>query len=816
MRVLKFGGTSVANAERLKQISEIISSKFNDGDGLCVVVSAFSGVTDLLIKAVNLAEENNNDYRLCLDKFIQTVHDIATSLLPTIVYASIKAELNQNHENLSNLLTGVSLIQEASNKSKDFVVSFGERNCAFILTNYLNSINLPTEYIDARKLIKTNSLHDKAIVDYNISNDLITNRISDNNKIYIITGFIASDVQSTTTLGRGGSDFTAAIFTAALKADELEIWTDVNGVLTTNPKKVKKAYTIPELSYKEAAEMSHFGAKVLYNPTIKPVKDLKIPIRIKNTFDPENEGTIIHANKTNTDRIISGLSSINNVALLSLQGSGMQGIPGIAYRFFKCLAHATVNIIMITQASSEHSITVAINDIDQKEAKQAVEEEFSLELERKVIEPVNISSNISLVAIIGENMKDSPGVAGKLFHTLGKNNINIEAIAQGSSELNITFAINERDESKALNSLHDSFFLSETKSIHLFIIGVGLIGSTLLDQINSNLDDIKKDSRIELIVNGVANSKRMVFSEDGIHLSKYKSLLDESEEASDINLFIDKMIEANYAHSIFVDNTASKIIPEQYSRILENNIAISTPNKIALSSGYRNYQKLKGIANRMSIPFNFETNVGAGLPVISTIKNLTSSGDSITSIEAVLSGSLSFIFNNFNSDKDFLDVVKEAQQKGYTEPDPRDDLSGSDVKRKLLILARESGIVIEDEEIEMNSLLSDDALEASSVDKFFDVLKAETENYKNLILEAEAKNERLRFIASYKNGKGAISLLRIDSESPFYSLSGSDNMIVIRSKRYNETPLVIRGPGAGASVTAAGILSEIISISALL
>lgn len=817
MRVLKFGGTSVANAERLRLVTTIIQQK-KETEGLCVVVSAFSGMTDLLLRAIDQAKENKKEYKLSYAEFITKVHEVAQALLEPDSYVSIKNELDENHENLNKLLGGISLIQEASTKSRDFVVSFGERNCAFILTAYLNSQDIKAEYIDARKFVKTYKGKINSIVNFELTDKLIKKNIKSDGTVYVITGFIGSDAETniTTTLGRGGSDYSAAIFASAIDAEELEIWTDVSGVLTTNPRKVSKAYTIPELSYKEAAEMSHFGAKVLYTPTIKPVKDKCIPIRIKNTFDSEHPGTLIHDKPSSNGRIISGLSSINDISLLSLEGSGMQGIPGIAYRFFKCMAESNVNIVMITQASSEHSITIALNAKDSNKAKSAVEQEFDSELERNIIEPIKVSDNICLIAIIGENMKNSPGVAGRLFHTLGRNNINIEAIAQGSSELNITFAVNQDDEAKALNAIHDSFFLSETKTVHLFIVGVGLIGTTLLEQIKNNFEDIKKNSRIELIVNALSNSRKMIYEEDGIDLTNYSKTLNESSHTANLDQFIDKMISSNYANTIFVDNTASKIIPKQYSKILNNNIAISTPNKIALSSGFENYRELKNIALGKSIPFNFETNVGAGLPVISTIKGLTSSGDSIESIEAVLSGSLSYIFNNFDSNTSFVDVVKEAQEKGYTEPDPREDLSGADVKRKLLILARESGFELEDHEIEINNILSDASMEAKSVEDFFKTLEEENSRYEKLIQSAESENHRLRFIASYKNGKGSISLMRIDPENPFYSLSGSDNMLVIKSQRYSDTPLVIRGPGAGAAVTAAGILSEIISMSALL
>ena len=816
MRVLKFGGTSVANAERLKLVSDIALQKHGEHKGVCIVVSAFSGMTDLLLQTVALAQKNDQGYLASLNKFISTVHDVAQSLLKSSVYEDIKKELDENHESLKNLLEGVSLIQEASPKTKDYVVSFGERNCAFLLTTYLQSLGHASEYIDARKVIKTDDSFGSAIVDFDLTDKLIQERLSDSGIIYIATGFIGSDKDSgvTTTLGRGGSDYSAAIFAAALGASALEIWTDVDGVLTSDPRKVKKAYPIPELSYLEAAEMSHFGAKVLYAPTIRPVKEKNIPTIIKNTFNPDHPGTLIHAKVAEPTGIISGLSSIKDVTLLSLEGSGMQGVPGIAYRLFKCIADSQINVIMITQASSEHSICIAISDKDNQQAETLINKEFELEIQRRLIDPARLRPGLCLLAVIGENMKSSPGVSGRLFDTLGKNGINVEAIAQGSSELNITFAVDQQDEVKALNAVHDAFFLSDYKTVHLYVVGVGLIGSTLLRQIRDHHADILSDSKIELCLNGISNSRKMLFSEECLPFDGYMAALESSDEKADITAFIDRMIAMNHPHAIFIDNTASKVIPEHYTRIIEANIAISTPNKIALSSGLRQYKTLKALSKKT--PLHFETNVGAGLPVISTLKSLTSTGDRITKLEAVLSGSVSYIFNGYTSERRFIDMVKEAQDKGLTEPDPREDLSGADVKRKILILARESGFEIEEEDVRIDPILSDACLAADSVEAFYKELEKDEHRFNTWITEAEASDKKLRFIASYENGKGKISLQAVDVSNPFYSLSGSDNMIVIHSERYDETPLVVRGPGAGAKVTAAGLLAEIVSMSPLL
>lgn len=812
MRVLKFGGTSVANADRLRIVSDIIKSNFERSPGLCAIVSAFSGITDSLIDMTNAAKEQNG-FNNKLQIFSNKVNEVASDLLSEQKYMSIKAELDENHKVLNNLLFGVELIQEASKSTRDYILSFGERNCAFILSHYLQELGLPAEYVDARKFVKTDDRYGGAKVNFELTDELI-NTLDKSDKIYIVTGFIGSDVSTnkTTTLGRGGSDYSAAIFAAALQAESLDIWTDVDGVLTTDPRKVKKAYSIPELSYQEAMEMSHFGAKVLYAPTIRPVREKNIPTRILNTFNVEHPGTLISNNKNCSGRTISGLSAIDKIALLTLEGSGMQGQKGIASRFFGCLANGNINVIMITQASSEYSISIAIMENQLDHALALVNEEFTYEIQRQLINPLKTNRKVSLVAIIGDNMRHSPGVAGKLFNTLGKNGINIEAIAQGSSELNITFAINNKQVEKALIVIHDAFFLSEHKTVHLFMIGMGLIGSTLLEQIEKNFKSILSNSGIEMCLCGISNSRKMLIGDQCLSLVGYKDQVEENGTKADVKEFVDQMIKLNLPNSIFIDSTANADLPKYYEQILKHNIGVSTPNKIALSSGLENYHKLKETSQKYKTPFQFETNVGAGLPVISTLQNLINSGDRVHKIEAVLSGSLSYIFNTFNSEVSFDAVVKEAQEKGFTEPDPRDDLSGSDVKRKLLILSREAGYNVEDSDIKVNGFLSNESINASSVDAFYKALKEDRESFTKLVSKSEKNKGRLRFIAEFENGVGSISLKEVSEDSPFYALSGSDNMIVFTTDRYNSTPLVIRGPGAGADVTAAGVLSEIINM----
>lgn len=631
MLVLKFGGSSVANAERLVNVAEIITSKYELNEHIYVVVSAFAGVTDSLIGICQKASENDKTYLDDLEHLLDRIRSIASELLPSESFHEIETNLKDNHVALTSILSGVSLAQEASSKTMDYILSFGERNSAFILSSYLNSRSVPSSYIDARSYIITNDNFGAAAVNFEQTNENIAQLAESSPGVKVVTGFIGSDATSgrTTTLGRGGSDYTAAIFAAALDAEQLEIWTDVNGVLTSNPKLVKKAFSIPEMTYNEALEMSHFGAKVLYAPTIRPVRQSGIPTYIKNTFNPSHPGTRIHNNKASSHATITGLSSIDNISILTLQGTGLQGVAGIASRFFKCLSSGGINIIMITQASSEHSISIAVLSDFVNLAIELVQEEFLYEMNRSLIDPLDISNELSLIAAIGENMKNSPGVSGLLFRTLGRNGINIEAISQGSSELNISFAIKSKNVARALNSIHDAFFLSEYKTVHLFIVGVGLIGSKLLKQIRENIDNIREKAGIEFVINGVSNSKKMFLSDDHILPGDYKKVLEQSDVRADMDMFISGMIDLNLANSIFIDNTASASMPSHYERILKHNIAISTPNKIAMSSSMEHYNNLKQLSKKRQTPIKFETNVAAGLPVMSTIQNLIHSGDTI-------------------------------------------------------------------------------------------------------------------------------------------------------------------------------------------
>ncbi|HWA32482.1 MAG TPA: bifunctional aspartate kinase/homoserine dehydrogenase I, partial [Cyclobacteriaceae bacterium] len=614
------------------------------------------------------------------------------------------------------------------------------------------------------------------------------------------------------TLGRSGSDYTAAIFAGALKASSLEIWTDVDGMMTADPRKVKKAFTVKEMTYQEAMELSHFGAKVIFPSTMQPAMMNNIPIWIKNTFNPGFAGTIISASGNGKDLIIKGISSMSGMSLLSVQGSGLQGVVGASMRLFAALARVNVNVILISQASSEHSICFAVEHASAQRAKDAIEREFVYEIRGNEMDPVEVTSGLAIVAIVGENMRHNPGTSGRMFHSLGNSGVNIHAIAQGSSELNISAVISEVDVSKALNVLHEAFFLSDKRVVHVFLAGTGLIGKELLKMIHTQYGPLARQNRLEVNTVGVANSRKMYFDENGLDVTTCVDTMNTQGQSMDIDSFVSNMKTLNLSNSIFVDCTSSEEITDQYSSILESNISIVTPNKRANSGTLSKYHSLKHASFRRGVRFLYETNVGAGLPVINTLNDLILSGDKVIRIEAVLSGTLNFIFSSFAKDKPFSVIVREAKEKGYTEPDPRDDLNGMDVARKVLILAREAGIDMELSDVEVKGLVPPDCLETKSIDEFFEKLRSHDAAYEKLRESAEAKNERLRYMAVLENGKAKVSLAHVGIDHPFYPLKGSDNIILLTTERYHERPMVIRGPGAGASVTAAGVFADIIRI----
>ncbi len=813
MIVLKFGGSSVAKPERIEKIVEILKKYYTKGEKFTVVFSAFGGVTDSLIAMSKKAANADESYIEDFEAFSKRHVEAASTLLNDSYKEKVLPELKQNHEVLKNLLYGILLVREASKRTMDYVLSFGERNSSFIIANVLDQNGISASYLDARKIIKTDQNFGSAKVDFETTYEQIKNYYKEHPEVQIVTGFIGTSHKGlTTTLGRGGSDFTASLLGAGLNAKVIEIWTDVDGVLTADPRKVKKAFTIKTMTYAEAMEMSHFGAKVIYPPTLQPALKKNIPIKIKNTFNPDFPGTHISELSDPNGNAVKGISSISNVSLLTLQGSGLFGVPGIAGRLFGALAQASVNIILITQGSSEYSISFAIKPEDAKKARKHVETEFEYEIQSTIIDPVKVEENLSVIAIIGENMRYQPGISGRLFQAMGKNGINAVAIAQGSSELNVSVVINRDNESKALNALHEAFFLSDTKDIHIFMIGVGLIGSTLLQQIEKQKNFLKEKNKLEIKVVGLANSKKMVFNEEGINIDTWKEDLLASEDSSDISGFIQKMKQLNLSNTIFIDNTANAKIAHYYESILDSSISISTPNKIATSSAYLQYQRLKNIASKRGVQFLYETNVGAGLPVLSTLNDLINSGDEILKIEGVLSGSLSYIFNTYDKGAKFSDIVKQAKEKGYTEPDPRIDLNGIDVRRKLIILARETGLELEAEDVEITNILPKACQDAETVDDFFVEIEKANDHFEKMRADAAKDGKLLKMIAKLENGKASIALEAVDEKHPFYSLDGSDNMIVFTSERYKERPLVVRGPGAGAEVTAAGVFAEIITI----
>ncbi len=812
MIVLKFGGTSVANAENISKTIAIVANKSKDNQ-LAVVVSAFSGVTDLLILAGKTASNKDKGYKDIVSQIEKKHKDAIDALIPLSDQSEIIDTINGNINHLKTLLDGCYLLGELSSRTADIVAGFGELLSSQIIAVALKQKVRQSAFKDSREVIKTNSNFGKAAVDFEITNKLISDYFKNNNhQVTLFPGFIASSLDgNTTTLGRGGSDYTAAIIAAAVKAEVLEIWTDVNGMFTANPKSVKQAQPIETISYQEAMELSHFGAKVLYPPTIQPVLKDSIPIFIKNTFEPEAYGTLISNNPEASSNPIKGITHINNIALLTLEGSGMVGVTGSSKRLFEVLSNENINVIFITQASSEHSICVGILNADAEKAKNAIDKMFELEIAQEKVDPCIVEKDLCIVALVGESMKNHQGISGKMFSTLGKNNVNIRAIAQGASERNISVVINEKDVKKAINTLHERFFEDNTKQLNLFVMGVGNVGEKFIDQISQQKKFLKENLKINVRVIALSNSRKMVFDEESINLKNWKETLNQGETANP-TAFISRVKDLNLRNSIFVDITANYDVASIYDQFLSQNIAVVTCNKIACSSDYNHYKNLKNLSRKYNAPFLFETNVGAGLPIIDTLKHLIASGDKVNRINAVLSGSLNFIFNNFSGTYNFHDVVKEAGIQGFTEPDPKIDLSGVDVARKILILIRESGYEMEMEDITNNSFLPKECMETTNNNDFFASLIKHASHFDNLLAEAKAKNSRLKFVASFENGKASVGLQFIPSDSPFYNLEGKDNIIQFYTDRYADQPLLIKGAGAGAAVTASGIFADVIRI----
>lgn len=812
-KVLKFGGSSVSTPERIKNVIVIVKNAHAITPQIAVVVSAFGGVTDQLILLGKSAATGKTDYLEDLSKLKERHLTSVRELISKDRLKSVLEELEFHFLELSHILEGVCLIKDLSVKSLDFIMSFGERFSAYIISESIKPLIPNAEYLDARKLIKTDRNFGSARVDFDQTDRNIQDYFSASTSMPVITGFIASSSQNeTTTLGRGGSDYTAAIVGAALNVEVIEIWTDVDGVMTADPRKEEYAFPIPEMSYREALEMSHFGAKVIHPPTIAPVLVKKIPLHIKNSFNPSSPGTLIRTEPSKKEFIICGISSIDNVALVCLQGTGMIGVCGIAKRLFGALAENGISVILISQGSSEQSICFAIAPQDAEIAKEAIGKEFELEMKVNLIDEVIIERNQSVVAVVGENMRHTPGIAGKLFGALGKNGINVAAIAQGSSELNISVVIKNEDSGKAIKVIHEAFFLSPITSVNVYLIGTGLIGGTLLKKMEMQSKKLYDESSLDLRLVGVANSKSMVFNPKGISLKEWKTLLDHSTEKMNIHAFTAKVFQQNLINSVFVDCTSNQSITDAYESILSSNVSIVTPNKKANSGEYKRYRILKDITKKTKSEFLYGANVGAALPIISTINEMLRCGDKILKIEAILSGTLSYLFNSFTKGTSFSTVVREAQEKGYTEPDPRDDLNGMDVARKLLILARESGYPMEMKDIRLTPFLPKECFESGSLEDFYSKLKKYDSLMENLRKDAEKEGKVLRYIATFENSIGRVSLQSVGPEHPFYYLSGNDNIIAITTEFYHKSPLVIKGKGAGAELTAGKVLADIIRI----
>ena len=806
MKVLKFGGSSVGTPECILRVKSIVE---NQVEPSIIVVSAFQGVTDQLIKVSKMAMERENSYKDLLSgieqRHYQAVKELFRVNQQSNILAGIKVLINE----LEETLYGVYLLQDLPAKTHDTIVSFGERLSSFIISLKINDAYL----VEIRDLIKTDSQYGKAQVLFNQTYPLVEEHFKSLQKYAVVPGFIASNEKGeTTTLGRGGSDYTAAIIAAAVDASVLEIWTDVDGFMTADPRKVEKAYAIESLSYAEAMELSHFGAKVLYTPTIHPVLEKRIRIHIKNTFAPEKKGTIIGMQEIiPSPSPIKGISSIDHVDLVTIQGSGMVGVTGTSMRLFTALARRNINIILITQASSEYSISFAIHPDATLDAEQAIREEFNHEIE--IIHSIRIllERDLSVIAIVGERMRHTPGISAKLFQAMGRNGINVIAIAQGSSELNVSVVISHHSLRKAMNVIHEGFFLSHYRELHLFLVGVGTVGSRLLNQIRSQQDKLLEDHQLKVNLIGLSNSKKMIIDHNGIDIESHADLLSEGQPA-DLMSFTHRISELNLRNSVFIDCTASPEVAESYKHHFNNYVSVVTANKIACSSDYESYRGLKNTAQAKGVKFIFETNVGAGLPIINTMNDLMKSGDRILELEAVLSGTLNYIFNTLDKDNPLSSVIRQAKDLGFSEPDPRIDLSGVDVIRKLIILSRESGYKIEEKQVKVSPILPPECFEGD-IEEFWEKVGEYDEEFEKKRSALEKNNQKWRFVARLKDGKASVSLAEVGTDHPLYHLEGSNNIIMITTERYKEHPMIIKGYGAGAEVTAAGMFADVIRIA---
>lgn len=812
MRVLKFGGTSVGSPQRIKEVISILK-KESKNENIVAVFSAFSGITNDLEKMAQLAAKGDEKYKTLLSSIKLRHEDAIKDLVEKAKQKEAFNDLDNLFQKISNVLYGVFLLGELTPRVMDMVFSAGERLSNYIIWKALQSSGVNSAIIDSRKIIKTDSNFANAKVDYKSTNKEIKKHFKDNQnaQVVVVSGFIASNAQNEiTTLGRGGSDFTASILAAALKASLLEIWTDVDGILTADPRRVKDAFPLDEITYEEVMELSYFGAKVVYPPTIQPVYN-KIPIHIRNTGNPDAKGTIIRKKTSEkSSGTIKGITSINNITLLTLKGSGMIGVKGVAGRFFNVLAQNDVSVIMISQASSEHTISVAIVENEAQRAYDATVAEFEAEMELERMNKPEVKTGLAICAVVGENMRNQPNVSGKLFGALGKNGINIVAIAQGTSELNISCVIDRKDETKALNVVHQEFFLSEYRDLNVFCVGVGTVGNTFIEQIKVQKQELMDRFKININLCGISNSKKMVFTENGIDLNSWRKKLDSSKEKADLDKYMERMIELNVPNAVLVDSTANAEISAKYHIPLNESIAVATPNKIAASGDIKYYNKLKELSSKRGVKYLYETNVGAGLPVVSTLQDLIKSGDTIIKIEAILSGTLNYVFENISAKSTLSEIVKEAMDLGLTEPDPRIDLSGLDVARKILILAREVGYTGELKDVDLKHFIPKSVVGSKDIESFWKLLPSCNESLEKERAAVAAKGAKWRYVACFEKNKCTVGVKEIVDGHPFYTLKGSDNMVLFTTERYKKQPLVIQGPGAGAEVTAAGLFADVI------
>ncbi|TPE44331.1 bifunctional aspartate kinase/homoserine dehydrogenase I [Pontibacter mangrovi] len=815
MKILKFGGTSVGSAQSISTLVQLVKEQQQQDEAVAVVCSAMSGVTNTLLQLVTEASEGKayvTGLKTIEDRHFGLVRTLLEVKHQNVALLGLRLYFNE----LEELLAGVRALGEASPRTSDRVVAYGELCSNYTIAHVLRQHGVNAVFADARQLIRTDSHHGKAAVDEALTNQLVKDFFSRHaDAVPVFTGFIASDQHgNTTTLGRGGSDYTAALVGAAVGADQVQIWTDVDGFMTADPRLVKRAFPLKQLSYNEAIELSYFGAKVVHPPTMLPAIARGIPIIVKNTFNPSFSGTAIGPKSSVNCSLVKGITSIPAISMLTVQGGGMVGYKGFSGRLFSALAQAGVNVILITQASSEHSITLAVSPAEAQAASTAIEAEFRYELLSGRLSKPSVEEGYSVMAVVGENMKQAIGLSGKLFSALGRSGVNISAIAQGSSELNISVVVSSEDLSKALNSVHDALFLSPVKTLNVFCCGTGNIGATLLRQLAQHQEHLQTSRHLRINLAGVCNSRQMLCNRDGISLKNWQNELVEHGEPASLERFMEQAALLNLPNAVFLDNTGSTDVAGVYRELFGQSFSVVTCNKIRNCGTFSDYHKDKQVVRKYGVDYYYETNVGAGLPVIKTLHDLLISGDQVLKIEAILSGTISYLFNEYRGDKTFAAVVREAQQSGFTEPDPRDDLSGLDFARKMLILARETGLPVELQDVQIQPILPESCTAAPTVEAFYQELEKSEPYFASLKEEAAASGKVLRYIGSLEGGKVKIELVMASPEHPFFGLSGSDNIISFTTDRYRLNPMVVKGPGAGAEVTAAGVLADLVRVAA--